>query len=563
MRRSSLFLFLPFAVIPVVTFALTIEPGNLYKDVRPNSPEVAAINLLSREGAVKGYGNGLFGPTRQINRAEFLTIVMQMYIFNRDNGFSGYDWYKNGRVKPEGCFPDVTLHVWFGAFVCEAYDAGFVRGNPDGLFHPERTVNYAEALKMLTLIFGYDIPSLQSGDWAEPYYRAAAAKEVDLPITIRFDTPLTRAHAARLIAAFLAESKGQLATLRLAEAGEYLPPSSSSSISLNSSTSMSSSVSSSASSVSSLSSFTLPPVSHFLVLGRPSDAVASITLRSPGDIGLIMSAQVKLFSEVTALDTLELVNVSTGESVAVLKRRTTTDVPDYKLTYEVQIPLELQKEIPADTDVLLALRANIRGVDNNGASEQLLHVRTVSVTMHGKNSNESINVPALGPFPKHQTSFGRVVKVERTTPAGGVLASGTGKVLGAFSLVSEILPGKTFGVEHMTFSISRTGQCSLENWRISQVGSSASIPCSRSQDGTRVSCENLGSIGLSQGTAALELALSADVFVPSGSVGNSVQVDLSSVGSPEAIGSIQWTDGSGHFKWIEGKDPVARGTKWQ
>ncbi len=564
MRRSSALFFLPFAVVPVIAFALTIEPGNLYKDVRQSSPEAAGINMLSREGAIQGYGNGLFGPSRLINRAEFLKIVMQMYIFNRDNGFSGYDWYKNGKVGPEGCFPDVTLHAWFGGFVCEAYDAGFVRGNPDGLFHPERTVNYAEALKMLTLVYGYEIPSVESGDWAEPYYRAASVKQVDLPITIRFDTPLTRGLAVRLIAAFLAESKGQLAAFRLAEAGEYLPPSSSSSSSFSSSSSVSSSVPSSvSSSSSSASSFTLPPVSHFLILGRPSDAVASITLHSPGDSALIMSAQVKLFSEVTALHTLELVNVTTGESVAVLKRRTTTDTSDYKLTYEVQIPLELQKEIPADIDVPFALRANIRSVDNNGSSEQLLHVRTLSMTIRGKNSTESTNVPALGPFPKHQTSFGRVLKVERVTPSAGTLVSGTAAVVSTFSITSEMLPGKTFGVEHALLSLSRTGQVSTKNWRINQVGSALSAPCSQSQDLLQISCENLGSIGLQQSAAPLQLEFRADVFVPLGSTGNSLQADLQSVGSPEAIGSIQWTDGSGHFKWIEGKDPVAKGTRWQ
>ncbi len=565
MRRSFLPFLLPFAVVPVIAFALTIEPGSLYKDVRQSSPEAAGINMLSREGAIQGYGNGLFGPSRLINRAEFLKIVMQMYIFNRDNGFSGYDWYKNGKVPPEGCFPDVTLHAWFGGFVCEAYDAGFVRGNPDGLFHPERTVNYAEALKMLTLVYGYEIPSVESGDWPEPYYRVASLKQVDLPITIRFDTPLTRGLAARLIAAFLAESKGQLATFRLAEAGEYLPAFSvSSSSSSSSSSSLSSlSSSSSSSSISSASSFTLPPVSHFLVLGKSSDAVASITLRSPGDIAQIMSAQVKLFNEVTALDTLELVNVKTGESVVVLKRRTTTDIPDYKLTYEVQVPLELQKEIPADTDTVFALRANIRGVDNNGSSEQLLHLRTLSVTIRGKNSTESTNVPALGPFPKHQTSFGRVVKVERVTPSTGTLVSGTAAVVSTFSVTSEMLPGKTFGVEHALLSLTRTGQVSAKNWRVNQVGSSLSIPCSQSQDLLQISCENLGSIGLQQTAAPLQFEFRADIFAPSGSTGNSVQVDLQSVGSPEAIGSIQWTDGSGHFKWIEGESPIVKGTKWQ
>ena len=565
MRRSSALFFLPFAVVPVIAFALTIEPGSLYKDVRQSSPEAAGINMLSREGVVQGYGNGLFGPSRQINRAEFLKMAIVALGHHPEISMRPeLDAPKTGAATDPYCFPDVRIGDWFSPPVCYAFTKEVVRGNPDGLFHPERTVNYAEALKMLTLLFGYEIPSIESADWPEQYYRSASLKQVDLPITIRFDTPLTRGLAARLIAAFLAESTGQLAAFRLAEAGEYLPPSSSSSsVSSSSSSSISSLASSASSSISSESSFTLPPVSHFLVLGRPSDAVASITLRSPGDIALIMSVQVKLFNEVTALHTLELVNVTTGESVALLNRRTTTDTSDYKLTYEVQIPLELQKEIPADIDAPFALRANIRSVDNNGSSEQLLHVRTFSVTIRGKSSTESTNVPATGPFPKHQTSFGKIVKVQRVTPSTGTLVSGTAAVVSTFSVTSEMLPGKTFGVEHALLSLSRTGQVSAKNWRVNQVGSALSAPCSQSQDLLQISCENLGSIGLQQSAAPLQLEFRADVFVPLGSTGNSLQADLQSVGSPETIGSIQWTDGSGHFKWIEGKDPVARGTRWQ
>lgn len=564
MRSTYLALF-SFVAVPALAFALTIELGSFYKDVRSSSPEAAGINLLTREGAVQGYGNGFFGVSRQINRAEFLKIAMELYIHQRDAAFSGYDWYRNGKVTPEGCFPDVALYAWFGPSVCEAYDAGFVGGNPDGLFHPERTVNYAEALKMLTLIFGYEIPSVELGDWPEPYYRAAAQKEVDLPITIRFDTPLTRGLAARLIAAFLAESKGQLQELRLAEAGQYLPHSSeaSSSSTSSSSSSLSSLSSSSSSSSSVVSLFTLPPVSHFLVLGKPSDAVAAITLRSVGETSRIVSAQVKLFSEVTALDTLELVNAKTGESVLVLKRRTTTDLPDYKLTYEVQIPLELQPLVPADTDVPLVLRANIRSVDTNGSSDQLLQLRTFSVTIYGSTSNETRNVPVPAPFPKHQTSFGRITGVKHMGPVSAPLVSGTGVLVSSFMVSGDVLATKTLAVEQVSLSLLRAGKFTVQNWRINRQGSTEMIPCTVSQDAPVINCPNLGSMGILPGTSPLLLEVRADISVPSGTTDNSLEIDLLDAGSPESSGSIQWTDGSGHFKWIEGQSPVARGTRWQ
>ncbi len=562
MRRTSLFLFVPLVIAPILAFALTIEPGDFYTDVHPGSPVSAGINLLTHEGVVQGYGNGFFGSSRQINRAEFLKMAIVALGHHPDESrHPELDAPSIGAAGDPYCFPDVRIGDWFSPPVCFAFTKGVVRGNPDGLFHPERTVNYAEALKMMTLLFGYDIKAVQSADWAEPYYEAAAEKQVDLPMTIRFDTPLTRALAARLVAAFLAESTGQLTALRNAEAGQYLPQTSSAS-----SSSVSSSLSSSTSSSSSsnpISLFTLPPVSHFLVLGSPSDAIAAITLRSSGEISRISSAEVKLFNDISSIDTLELVRADTGNSVAILRRRTTTSPADYKQTYEVQFSLDQQPTIPADTDVPLVLRANIRGFDTNGSSDQLLQVRILSVTIHGNTSNQTTNIPALAPFPKHQTAFGRITQVSRLSPATAPISSGTGMLVSSFTVSGSVLPGKTLAVENMLFSLQRSGPFTVQNWSIGQAGSSLSVPCSVSQDGAQLSCANLGSIGVLPRSSPLTLEIRANLWVPTGSTGNSMEIDLSDAGTPETSGSIQWTDQSGHFKWIEGASPIAKGTKWQ
>ena len=562
MQTSSLSLFTILTLVPSITFALSIEPRSYYTDVRQNSVEKAGIDLLTSEGIVQGYDANHFLPTRQINRAEFLKITLPLYIRDHHSGDpSGYPWQFKDSLTENRCFPDVTLDDWFGMYVCEAKTLGFVNGYSDGYFHPERTVSYGEALKILTTMFDYTIPQLASSDWAVPYYRAASDRGVDLPMTIRFDTSLTRGRAARLAAAFLAESEGQLVALRMAEAGQYgvQQSSVSSSAISSSSSSVTSSSSSSSSSVASSALFTLPPVSHFLVVGQTSDAVASMTIKSTGETAKIVTAQVKLFNEATAISSLELVRADTGAPVATLQRKITTDTLDYKLTYEVQLPLESQVPIPADIDVPLVLRAVVRDINNAGASDQLLHVRTFTLTTRGDTTNTTYNYAAQGPFPKHQTSFGRITKVQSLLPATQALQAGTGMLIASFSVSGSSISGKSLLIEQMIFSVLQEGAVSVDQWQLNRTQSTVSAPCSINQDGTVLSCLNVHTLGTLEKSTSNVFELRANVRVSSGQVPPRVQVTLSNPGTPEDLGSVQWTDESGYFRWIEGKNPLMLG----
>jgi len=53
------------------------------------------------------------------------------------------------------CFPDVS--GWYEPYVCDAAASRFVQGYPDGKFRPGSTVNRVEALKMIIGMFGIDV----------------------------------------------------------------------------------------------------------------------------------------------------------------------------------------------------------------------------------------------------------------------------------------------------------------------------------------------------------------------------------------------------------------------
>lgn len=551
---------LPIALlVPVIALALEIQPADFYIDVRSNAPEAAGINLLTREGIVQGYKNRRFGPTRVINRAEFLKIAI----------LASPDGYELPAVS-EGCFSDVRTEDWFAPYVCAAKEAGIVSGHADvtkpqsaWLFRPGETVNYDAALKMLVLLYRYPIKDIPGQDWAEPYYQAAAEKGTDLPVRITFDTPLTRAMAARLVAAFLAESRDQLEQFRMAEAQSYETESSaSSSGSLSSSLSSSSSSVASSSSSSGTSLFILPPVSHFLITGMASDAIAAGLLRSNGETAKVAAVQVKLFQESRAIDRVELVTKD-GTVIAALLKRTTTDLSDYKLTYEIQIIPEQQYTIPADTDVPVILRAVVKSRDSGGFSEELVQVRTSSITVRGESTNETRNVLLDAPFPKHQTAFGRITGVSRVSVASAKLSTGTGFLIGSFSFSSSAVAGTTLSLRQLMFSVHRTGSVVVQNWTLQNHETGAFVACSFNEMAMTVTCPNLLPLAILHRDTPLTLDLKANTYVSPHTTDATLEVFLDLAGTPEVLGNVEWTDGTGQFRWIEGPSPVARGTRLQ
>lgn len=547
-------------VVPFAAFALDFTRSHLpYTDVDTSTPESAAISLLTAEEVVRGYDDGTFRPQQQLNRAEFLKIVIETVYTNFIEAYIGPD---------ESCFADVPLDAWFMPYACFGEEQGIVSGYPDARLpkdkwplRPERNVNYAEALKILSELYEYQLTNEPGDQWYDPYYRAAIEHGTALSINLPFDAELTRGQMARLAAAFLAESQGQLKNYRLAERGEYVAPSSSSESSASSSSASSmpsSSVSSAMSSSSSSVAFTLPSVNHFLVTGRTSDAIADGTIRT-NEASHIRLAEVTLFQENTAVDVLEVVTEN-GTLVATLRQRTNAVPADYKQYYEAQLSPGQDFAVPADIDLRLIVRAVVRAPENNGSSDRLLQVRTFRVTLVGDVSNSNTNLNITGPFPKHQTAFGRITAVGSVNPATAPIASGTGVTLGTFTFWGDAFAGKTIAVTDLVFNVMRTGSVDVKNIRIGKTGGLAT-GCTMGSDG--ITCANLAAdIGQMPQGAALSLELKADLTVTDGA--GSLEVSLAQAGSPEAFGSVWWTDQSGRFKWVEAKStPLARGTRFQ
>ena len=123
------------------TFASAAEPA--FTDT-PSSWYNKAINAAVQRGIMKGYPDGRFRPNAPITRAEFTQMISTI-----DN-------------KPYGVAPfaDVVGH-WAERPIGSEYQAGRIKGYPDGTFRPNAFITRAEAVVILNKIFerNYDAMS--------------------------------------------------------------------------------------------------------------------------------------------------------------------------------------------------------------------------------------------------------------------------------------------------------------------------------------------------------------------------------------------------------------------
>ncbi|PIR54322.1 hypothetical protein COU75_01585 [Candidatus Peregrinibacteria bacterium CG10_big_fil_rev_8_21_14_0_10_42_8] len=113
-----------------------------------------AVEGLQSRQIIGGYPDGTFRPDTAINRAELLKIV-----------FKG----RNVTAADRRCFSDINPDEWYAPYVCAAKRRGIIDGYPDGTYKPDRTVNFAEAIKIILGAYGREIDDAEGEQWYAPY----------------------------------------------------------------------------------------------------------------------------------------------------------------------------------------------------------------------------------------------------------------------------------------------------------------------------------------------------------------------------------------------------------
>lgn len=110
-----------------------LKRENSFSDVSAGRWSNSSISTLTNAGILKGYPDGSFGPQKHITRAEFAAIVSR---------------FDTREIENPVAFSDTADH-WAEEEIGRAAALGWIRGNPDGTFAPEKNITRAEVTALV------------------------------------------------------------------------------------------------------------------------------------------------------------------------------------------------------------------------------------------------------------------------------------------------------------------------------------------------------------------------------------------------------------------------------
>ena len=111
------------------TSAATETANLVFRDVAEGAWYYNNVMTAYEKGIMKGYGNGTFGPSDKVTRAQMVTALAGLV------GESAQNY--NGSMN---YFRDVPANTWYTRSVNWAFSAGFVNGVGNDLFDPDKEI---------------------------------------------------------------------------------------------------------------------------------------------------------------------------------------------------------------------------------------------------------------------------------------------------------------------------------------------------------------------------------------------------------------------------------------
>jgi hypothetical protein len=137
MRKMKYIAILIVLLMITSTIAFAVD----FSDVTGFSWAIEAIGEMVSLGHIRGYDGGVFMPSKELTRAELVTIINRM----------------NGLVEEKtATFSDVTENHWAYAEIEKALAKGYISGFPDSTFRPDQPVTREQFATVIKNLYDLD-----------------------------------------------------------------------------------------------------------------------------------------------------------------------------------------------------------------------------------------------------------------------------------------------------------------------------------------------------------------------------------------------------------------------
>lgn len=180
----------------LMIFCFFPAKGNAsFSDVSTTHVNADAIEYMESSGMVQGYTDGTFQPSRFVNRAEMAKMIINSIQLLKSHA---PECDMKGDLNTS-YITDIDNNAWYTPFVCETLRNSIFSGYPDLTFKPSRTINFAEAAKVLANAYLQFSPAATDNVWYRPYI-VELAKHNAVPVNMfSFDQQMTRGDVAEII----------------------------------------------------------------------------------------------------------------------------------------------------------------------------------------------------------------------------------------------------------------------------------------------------------------------------------------------------------------------------
>lgn len=134
-----------------------------FSDVPADHVNTSAIQTLQTDGVLQGYADGSFHPDAQINRAEFVKIIV-VGRYPMD-AITACDRSRLAVLK------DIDLNSWYAPYLCIALQESIITGYTDHTFRPTISINLSEVAAILARASREPLDRGMTETWYSPYIR--------------------------------------------------------------------------------------------------------------------------------------------------------------------------------------------------------------------------------------------------------------------------------------------------------------------------------------------------------------------------------------------------------